>query len=177
MPNWSFNDLWCDVVGCTAHGSFLFVSEFQFGSQTEISDFYFHGFIQKNISQFQIAMDYTIWVHVLNGGNELVHEVPGLLWSKLLSFFDHFAHSLWIQKHVLYFCTTPEWCTRIWNLQRHCRIQQCNADEGFYEFLFLRGADLHKNKLTFCFALFFCNVFLSMTLIAYKVLVSRLTPS
>jgi hypothetical protein len=79
MSNRTFNDLRSDVVGRSTHGSLLLLAEFQLGCQSEIPNLDLHIDIEEDIAEFEIAVDNTVAVHVLHGGDELQHEVPGLL--------------------------------------------------------------------------------------------------
>ena len=171
MAYWSLHNLWRDVIWSTAHGTFLLVCELKFGRKPKITHLDFHRIIQKNIAQLKISMDNSIWVHVVDRRDELVHKVPRLFGCKLFTFFYHLTHRLDIANTVPCSCRVTKWYTQILSPQRHYRTPRCTDDARFYVFWFMRGAERLRWKGTFCLALFFWRVFLSMTLTACRVLV------
>lgn len=50
MPSSSFQNLWSNVVWCSANGSFLLSVKVELGRKSEVSKFDLHFIIQKEVS-------------------------------------------------------------------------------------------------------------------------------
>ncbi len=78
MSNRALHYFRSNVIWCATHGSFFLVHKLQLSGQSKISHFYFHVAVQENIAKFEVAMDNTIAMHIINCRNELNHEISSL---------------------------------------------------------------------------------------------------
>jgi len=75
----ALQNLWSDVVRCTADGSLLLSIMFQLGSQTKVPNLQSAFAIKEEVSQLQVAVDDTAPMQVLQSGDELIQVEHGLL--------------------------------------------------------------------------------------------------
>lgn len=94
MANGALHDFGGDVVGSPTHGAFLLVTELEFGGKPEVSNFEIHVVVEEDVAHLEVAVDDAVAVHVLEGGDDLVHVVAGLLDGELLALLDHLAEGL-----------------------------------------------------------------------------------
>ena len=69
--------LGCDVIGCSTYGLLPFPRIFYQRGKSEIADLDVHVCIQEQITQFKIAMNDLVGMHVVTCAYELNHEESG----------------------------------------------------------------------------------------------------
>ena len=67
MTLFTFKDLRGDIVWSTANGSLSFTIELKLGGEPKISDLDFHFVVQEKITKFEISMNDSVGVKILNG--------------------------------------------------------------------------------------------------------------
>ena len=67
----AFKHFWCNVIGCSANGSLALTIELKFGSQTEVTNLYFHFVVQEQVSELEVSVDNAMSVQVLHGRTDL----------------------------------------------------------------------------------------------------------
>jgi hypothetical protein len=83
-----------NIIGCAAYGPLLLLSELEFCGQAEVANLEFHTTADKDVSHFEVAMDNTMSVHVLNCRKNLVHEILGFTIGEFLAALEHFTETL-----------------------------------------------------------------------------------
>ena len=74
MATLALKDFGRNIVRRTANGALFLAVEVEFGRQAEIAQLYLHLVVQEQVAKFEIAMDDTVRVQVLQGVNDL-HSV------------------------------------------------------------------------------------------------------
>lgn len=75
----ALQDLWSNVVRCTADGSLLLSIMLQLGSKAEVSNLQSAFAIKEEVSQLQVAVNDTAPMQVLQSGDELIQVEHGFL--------------------------------------------------------------------------------------------------
>lgn len=94
----TFEHLWRDVVGCTANSSLFLAIEVQFRRQSKVAKFYLHLVVQKQVSEFQVAMNDPVGVQVLESLDDLHGVALHFQLVQTLSSFEQFVHGLVLAK-------------------------------------------------------------------------------
>ena len=74
-----------DVVGSTANGSLPLSVKFELGGQTKVTNFDFHFVIQEQVTNFEISVNDSVRVKVLDSIADLQHIALDLELNKSLS--------------------------------------------------------------------------------------------
>lgn len=83
-----------NIIGRAAYGPLLLLSELEFCGQAEVANLEFHTTADKDVSHFEVAMDNTMSVHVLDCRKNLVHEILGFTIGEFLAALEHFTETL-----------------------------------------------------------------------------------
>lgn len=73
MALFSLQNLGRNIVRRAANSPLTLAIELEFGGQTEISDLDFHFVVDEEVTQFEIPVDDSVTVHVLDCRADLVH--------------------------------------------------------------------------------------------------------
>lgn len=71
MTAFAFKDLGSNVVRSTANCSLFLSVEVEFGSQAEVAQLDFHFFVKEEVSKFEVAVNDSVRVEVLEGAYNL----------------------------------------------------------------------------------------------------------
>ena len=94
----AFEHLGCDVVRSTANSSLLFTVKVELRRQTEVAQLDLHLVVEEKISEFQVAMDYSVLVKVLKRINDLRSVALDFQFVKALAPFEKLVHALILAK-------------------------------------------------------------------------------
>ena len=84
MTLFPFQDLWCNIVGCSTDCSFALTVKLELGCKTEVADFDFHLVVEEQITELEISVDHSVTVKVLDSGADLVHVALDLQFMESL---------------------------------------------------------------------------------------------
>lgn len=84
----SFQHFWSDIVWRTTNRSFLFTIEIELSGKTKVSQFDLHFVIQKQIAKFEITMNNSVRMEVLERRDDLEGVVFDLEFMKTLPSFE-----------------------------------------------------------------------------------------
>ena len=82
-------DFWSDIVWSSANSFFALSGTFDEGSEAKVADFDVHVVIEEEVSEFEVAVDDLVRVHVVTGADELYHEVTGFAFSETAATTEH----------------------------------------------------------------------------------------
>ena len=72
MTLFTFEHFWSNIVRSTANGPLALTIKLQFGSQTEIANFDLHLVVKEEVTEFEISVDDSVTMEVLDGQANLV---------------------------------------------------------------------------------------------------------
>lgn len=168
MPDGPLHNLRRDIIWGPTQSPFLLIAKLELGGQPEVADLEIHVLVEEDVAHLEVPVDDPIAVHVLEGRDDLEHEVPGLLDGELLPLLDHLAEcfvNAELQDDV----------DVLGVLEDAVELDYVLVVQGFMNLDF--GKQLSRLAGTFCLALFFCRVPLSITFMAYICLVYKFMPS
>jgi hypothetical protein len=87
MTNDALNDLRCDIVGSAANSTLFLLCKLKLRCETKVTHLKFHIGIYKDVAHFQVPVDNTMTMHILDSRDDLVHEIFGLAIGELLATF------------------------------------------------------------------------------------------
>lgn len=90
----TIKNFWSNIVGGTTNSSLFLSIELKFSGETEISEFDLHFIVEEKISEFEISVDNSVGVKVLERVDYLDNVTLDLEFHESLSSFDEFVESL-----------------------------------------------------------------------------------
>lgn len=90
----ALNNFRRNVIGCSTDRLSLFILVFDTRGETEITNFDVHILVEKEIAEFEIAVNDMGFVHVTSRMNQLLQEIGCFRFCESFSPFDHFIETL-----------------------------------------------------------------------------------
>lgn len=83
-----------NIIRCPTHSPLFLITELKLGSESKIPDFQIHVIIEENVTHFEIAVNNTITMHVLQRRDNLQHKISCLFDGQFFSLFYHLTQCL-----------------------------------------------------------------------------------